>query len=682
MAWIKIPEGSTEMQLPNGEWVKIPEGSTEMEIPDKTLSQWKDGKAEDDTDTIKTASDTKLIDYETSESKDPIDKEYDSKLNILSRQMESIEDPEIMDRYNIAVSKLEQEREEKKYKKEKREKDRLKSIEEGKKIPSSGSPLDRTLDVVSRIDTGLGGFQGSARMNLFAPLAEYMGMENEAKSLREEGGEQIETAKRVEEKFKETYGEDKWNVAQALGEYAPDAVMSFLMGAKNIPQAIGEAGVTYARTGDVETAIGAGVASFFGGKIADKLFEVGVKGVKTSFGKEIDNLPVDERDNMNKALDALDELGIDSLDEQARKDVLKDIDFTKGSEEITSKVKSELVKLKDEYKSKVDDAYSQAKKTAKESGTSKIKISDLKKMLSENDILIAGKNKKALKNISDYFKDFKDETSAEGIEVLLSNLKTAQRESKSGTIVYGKAIEYLQKKQSELVGDIYKEPRELSKQYNRIFEGRIKGEGADGGKAIKEVLEDDIVFNIGSSILKNGIDPDIARDLKRINLSETAKKDMVKDVLTKGLDIEDLSSKDNIKKILSRWNQSDKNGLKELLGSGYKPMEERMKALEVIQNTLETSPVKEGLGKNIINFITNASLVKVSPLYAYKGMAYEGREIATKMAFRKQQKVIRERIKEIPDQGVRNKLLKAFNSSMIGFTSADLDKMFKEEQED
>jgi hypothetical protein len=622
--------------------------------------------------------------------KDTIDQEYDSKLNILSRQMENIEDPDIMDRYNIAISKLEQEREEKKYKKEKMEKDRLKSIEEGKKIPSSGSPLDRTLDmaidgtldVASRVDAGLGGFQGSARINLFAPLAEYMGMENEAKSLREEGGEQIETAKRVEKKFKETYGEDKWNVAQALGEYAPDAVMSFLMGAKNIPQAIGEAGITYARTGDVKTAIGAGVASFFGGKIADKLFEVGVKGVKTSFGKEIDNLPVDERDNMNKALDALDELGIDSLDEQARKDVLKDIDFAKGSEEITSKVKDELINLKDEYKGKVDDAYIQAKKVAKESGTSKIKISDLKKMLSENDILIAGKNKKALKNISDYFKDFKDETSADGIEVLLSNLKAAQRESKSGTIVYGKAIEYLQKKQSELVGDIYKEPRELSRQYNRIFEGKIKGEGASGGKAIKEVLEDDIVFNIGSSILKNGINPDIARDLKRINLSETAKKDMVKDVLTKGLDTEDLANKDNVKKILSRWNQSDKNGLKELLGSGYKPMEERMKALEVIQNTLETSPVKEGLGKNIINFITNASLVKISPVYAYKGMAYEGREIATKMAFRKQQKVIRERIKEIPDQGVRNKLLKAFNSSMIGFTSAELDKMFKEEQED
>ena len=36
MAWIKIPENKTEMQI-GGNWVKIPSGMKEVEIPDNLL---------------------------------------------------------------------------------------------------------------------------------------------------------------------------------------------------------------------------------------------------------------------------------------------------------------------------------------------------------------------------------------------------------------------------------------------------------------------------------------------------------------------------------------------------------------------------------------------------------------------------------------------------------------------
>ena len=599
------------------------------------------------------------------------------------------ENPDMSEYYQKAYDNIDESLENKKVEIKQRE---LKKITLDKQIADASEkrePLEdrvvsSTKDISSRIDTGLGTAQGQARVNMLSPLAEFLGMEETAKELKIEGETQIEAGKKIEEEYKKKYGEDRWNIAQSVGEYAPDAVMSVLMGAKNIPSAIGESAVTYARTGDIKTSAVAGVTSLIGNKIINDLFDVGTKAVKTKFGKEIAELTVDEQKNVNKAFDALDDMNITSLDAEAREKVIAKLDLTKSTEDISSAVKKELKGIaKTEY-SKVKDAYDVADDIASKSGRKTLNLLEIRNIAKDNKIIIDKKQSKAIKSV---FELVDNEANGLEMESVLKKLKELNRAKKhktgSNDPVYNIAIDYVQGMQDEVLDGAYDEARNLSRIYNTKFKGVIEGEGSDLGREITEASVKDVRFNLGSRLLGDKIDPELAKDIKNLNLSTNAKEDLVKDVLTRGLDKDEIATKDSVNTIITNWNKSDKNGLKQLLGKKYNTVDREMKALEVIQNTLDESPEDLSIKKNVINFLANASMVKISPVYAGKGIIYEGRNIATKVAFKKQKDVIKKRILEIPDSKVRDKIARAFYQATIGFTSSELDKMFKDtNQED
>ena len=239
----------------------------------------------------------------------------------------------------------------------KNEQARLDKIEEAKKVEQDKKAEEEGITATSRLGVGLGEFQGQLLVNVLAPMASAIGMEDAAKEMTDAGRVPIETGKAVEKKFKEIYGDDAWNVAQTIGNLAPEAINAVLGIGKNAFQATVGGGLEYARTGSVYEAGKTGLIDFFGGKIADRIFKT---GNLSKFGDDIQNLPPDKRDSVNSAIDAMEEAGIDKIDEEARRKILSKIDFSKPSAEVSENLIAEIKVLRDNAYSRVKDAYSTA----------------------------------------------------------------------------------------------------------------------------------------------------------------------------------------------------------------------------------------------------------------------------------------------------------------------------------
>ena len=149
----------------------------------------------------------------------------------------------------------------------KNEQARLDKIEEAKKVEQDKKAEEEGITATSRLGVGLGEFQGQLLVNVLAPMASAIGMEDAAKEMTDAGRVPIETGKAVEKKFKEIYGDDAWNVAQTIGNLAPEAINAVLGIGKNAFQATVGGGLEYARTGSVYEAGKTGLIDFFGGKI-------------------------------------------------------------------------------------------------------------------------------------------------------------------------------------------------------------------------------------------------------------------------------------------------------------------------------------------------------------------------------------------------------------------------------
>ena len=550
----------------------------------------------------------------------------------------------------LLLNKNEQERIDKLYDADTRDKD-IKAKEEGVTAPS-------------RLNVGLGEFQGQMRVNVLAPIAEAVGMEDSAKEMREKGEVQIETGKSVEKKFKDIYGDDAWNVAQSIGNLTPEIANAVLSIGKNTFQATVGAGLEYSRTGSALEAGKTGIVDLFGGALADRIFKL---GKLSKFGEDINKLPPDKRDFANEAITAMENAGIDKLDEQARKEILGKIDFSKPSSEVSENLVKEISDLKDKALGGVNAAYDLANEAVDKSV--KKKISSFEKSDPLFDGMIFGKDEKsAIKDINKYILQQSrsgnlDATEIEAITRSLSGY------SGGGKEIAKRITKRLREEQEDMLPDgkknVYNTARKLFKDYGTRFTSRIQGEGGEVGKSVEDIITTNQAYEVASDILTSGMNPNRAKALKDIGLSESSRVDAVKDVLIKGLDEKNLAENDGISTIVNRYKSSNKNAVRELLGDGYKKFDSNMKALEMINNTLKDSPVDEGIKQNVINFVTNASMVKVSPLYGYKGMAYEGREIASKVAFRKSGTELKSRVnKFVKSKTVANKIIKAINMTM------------------
>lgn len=656
-----------------------------------------------------------MADMETTEAETP---KEDNKFDLINKKYKSsIEaiDNAIINLDSLNVDDSTKDLLLKKYEQAKitAEEDKINKIREENKYQQDlfKNKSSKVPSVGERALAGAVGSIGGISKNVLAPMAELVGLDNVASFYRDMGDISQDDAKRVEDEFKKQYGEDTWNVAQTFGEAVPDLVVSYINSARKIPQAIGEASVTYAKTGDVKQAAVVGVSTLAGSAIIDKVFSLGAKQVATKFGKDIEKLPIDERRNVEAGLKALDESNIDSLDEQARREIINKLDLTKSTEEIGAKVRAELNSLKDKADKAQKQEYKIADEIAKQTEKAKISSDFIKELKSQSKNtdkentairqvkLILGLNKKKGKkgsgDVSDLEKLFeggdlsksKSKANEKGynafeLEGKLITLKQLQRSPKaeSGKHIYTKAIEKLQSLQDDVGEGIYDKARQMNKEYKAKFQGSIPDEGVVAGSKIAKVIDEKTKRNLGKKILTKSVDSETSKDLVNINLSQASRNDLAKDILSDGLDKDILDTRSNVNKIVSNWNNADQGALKTLLGkTQFDKMNQDMKALELIQNTMDLAD--DQLGKNIINFASNAMLAKISPVYAAKGVIYEGRQIATKIAFKKQREAIQKRIKDIPDRTTRNRISKAFNNAMMSIAGSKLFEAFEEEED-
>jgi hypothetical protein len=484
--------------------------------------------------------------------------------------------------------------------------------------------------------------------------------------MREKGEVQIDTGKAVEKKFKEIYGDEAWNIAQSVGNLTPEIATAVLAAGRNITQATVGTGLEYARTGNPWEAGKTGIIDLFGGAIADRIFKL---GKLSKFGEDINNLPPDKRDFANDAIDAMERAGIDKIDEQGRIKILSKIDFSKPSSEVSENLIKEMGDLKDEALAGVEEAYNLANKAVDK--TIKIQIPTFGRNNSLfDDMILDEKAELAIKDINKkiFEKSRSGNLDATQIEALTRSIDGYSTKG-GGVKIKGIIKAELRKMQEGILPDgqkgVYSKAREKFIEYGTVYTSRIQGKGGELGKSIEDILKEDTTYRIASKILKDGIDSNRAKALNDMGLSKVNKADALKDVLTRKLDNENLADYDGLPTIIGRYKGADKDGVKELLGDGYKKFDGMMKALEMIDNTLKEAPIDEALAKNIWNFVSNAAMVQVSPLYGYKGMVYEGKEIGSKIMFRKAAIELKSRVnKYAKSKAVANKLTKAINMSI------------------
>ena len=627
---------------------------------------------------------------------DIINSEYNSAIKIIENKKANIdklnldEDTKkiVLNSYDLGLqkakeAKIDKLRKEEEYLIKKQEQDNKKLEEDKKKELQSNEELD----VLNRVDVGLGEVQGGLRINVLAPAAEMLGMNETAEQIKAEGQVQVDKAKEIEQKFIEAYGQDSWNIAQNIGSFTPEAIAGAVTSAKRIPQALAESGITYAKTGDVQQAGRAGLISLVGGKIADEVFKFGTKKVKTAFQKEIDKLPLEKKEITEKVFDVLDKEGINKLDEEGRAELISKIDFTKDKTEASKQVVKELNSLKKSAEKKVKDVYDVANKKAsaitginiskddvlniakKETGKLRYKSKDELKAYREVKSILGLKKKSAKSN------DF----TAEEIEKLISSLKKEQRNPNvgSGSMVYGDYIGYLNDIQKSRGGEnIYKEARALSKEFNTKFTSRIDGEGY--GSKISEVLIKNEDYNVAEKLLASKFDPNIAKELNNIGLSDKAKKLMLKDHLTQGLDMDELSKTSSIDFVLDRYSKLDKNAVKLMLGKDYKKFSGQIEALNVINNTVkENNKVSQGIKSDIRNLVASVLVAKASPVFATKGILMSGTTIIDKTILKKTRSKILARKEEILDNNAKRRFVNSVNALFAGIAA----EATKEEEE-
>lgn len=541
--------------------------------------------------------------------------------------------------------------------------------------------IDKEISLLSRAEQvgkdimsagkGMVGQLGSLGAAIPANIAEAVGMN--ADEIRKSQKYWQDLTQEARDELTTTYGDSELAKSMLFATanpmtYSGQSILSMIgIGgaekAMDIASSGDRSGATISDAGDV-----AGSAALAGaaGKVIDYIAPSASKEVRTSFGKSIDKLPKEQSTALEEVFKTMEGLKIDNFTEQGRKELVGMIDFTKPREEVSRQVVDALASLRDKAKSNVDSLYAEANTLAKL--TDKVELQPLMKdVYSKADGSTA--HTKAVRNVANIMKNMPEGNAAD-IESVLKSLKTLQRSpsAEGGKYIYGQAIETLENKQRELGGDaIYAGAREASKRFKTQFEGKIKGEGGQTGKTISQAITDKQSYNIASDILSGKIDADKAKDLVDIGLDEASRLDMVKDIMTQGLDKDDILKKGSIDEVVNRFSKFDADGLKKMLGDNYKPFKQKMEALNVINNTIKNNEnLHDGIKGELKNIVASVLVYKASPVFGTKGILLSGSSIVEKKLLKENANKLMARSKVIKDKKTRNAFAKAVSLIVSG----------------
>lgn len=604
-------------------------------------------------------------------TKTQIDKMYDMNSQAIDKIAE--ENPEM--KFIAESKKAENELKRKEaYTKAYTEQKKLEKLDEAKTTGEleSVSPTQRATKAAQNVSMQVAN-------NLVAPILNKVGGTELAASIEAEAKIAQESLAKIEATYKSIYGEDAMNIAGGVAEAVPNLAGGAIARGKTLVEAPIEAGIEYAKTGDVKQAALAGLIDAGLGKVADVLLPQEAKKV---FSKDIEDLPYDTKIKVKDSLEAAYDAGVQRLDAEGRNKILSSIDFTKSSKEVSAEIRDRLSMLKEAKKLEVDTAYETAHTAAKQTADVPVQLSEINKMIMDKNILKDKNVGKAINDIKGVINAARKSTgktdlNAYDMEGILSTLKANQRSADGrGAAAYGEAIDYFTTKQKSLVGDLYEQPRAMSKEFNTRFKGTIDAKGVDTGKIVSTSLEKEKTYGEARNLVGETFDANKVDDLLDYKIPENVRVDMVKDVLVGDTPLDEIDTEDAVIGIVSRWKNADKTGLKNMLGKDYNKVAKQIGALDLIQNTMSIAQADKKVLKSVADFALNASMLKISPLFAYKGMVHEGKNIATAIAFKKRATELKTSLKYVKDRKVANSILRGLN---VVLASTAAEKAFDKE---
>lgn len=471
---------------------------------------------------------------------------------------------------------------------------------------------------------------------------------------------------------------EKTNIAGKIGEATPDIAAAYLT--KNmsaLPQAVAEGTLSYSKTGDIKEATKDAILSYAVNKTATDLIPNVTKLVKTKFGKDIDKLSLDEQKSLNTALDAMDNAGIDKMDEKARATILNEIDFTRPTEEVSKDVLSSIKDARKNARQYKDDLYTEAYNIGDTTPTDNI-LGSIKQLLVDN----RGKAITAKSLTSDQSDTYKDiytilnrrkSGNASDFEVTLRELKDLKSSDDPTFFMVKKVVDDLEAKQKNLLSQVNKEnaftdARQADMDYKTMFYGKgNERQGTTSGKAIASVMEAQDKYNVSSQLLSQKIDPNIAEGLVQ-HIPEQTRRDMVMDVLSKGIDKEALDSPEGVKVLMTNYSKADPDGLKILLGeTRADELKKNMMALGVIQEAITTSgKFNNSISKDVLNLASAAAAAKVSPYASVHVAINSAKNIASKGLLKNKKLELIKRVQEETTGDTKRTLLRGLSMIPIG----------------
>jgi len=487
--------------------------------------------------------------------------------------------------------------------------------------------------------------------------------------------------------------DEKYNIAQTVGEYAPEIAIQFTPAGKlkNVGQGITEGVLEYGRTGDIGKALTSGGLTAVGGKLFEKAMNPITKLVKTKYGKQIDKLTPEHKLVATRALDEIDSVGGTRLDHETRGKLINKLNLNKDSENVSEETITALEKAKKNKYNQQKELYDKANevgKTTKKADTSDTMSAMKKDRDGRVDAPVDAEQEEIVAKINNFIKqqgvspegkinsslqaNKAGDANAADLEFLIRGLKEQQRADTGNSKWYARAIDNLESKQQKLLGDIgqpdaYKDARKTWQEYHRDFSGKDYGikdkTGLTGGKAVSNQLSTGDKRNITKNLLGGNIDSNLAEQVGK-HFIPTEKHNLIMDHLRDGIDVKDLenmNSTDTAIKLISNFNKANPQGMRLMLGDkGYESLKDTIGALTFTQEAISRlGKEKDGIGRHVLNLAGAAAAAKISPYAATHVAINESRNIVNKLLKDKNELI--KRVKNEATGENRAKLLRALN---------------------
>lgn len=428
-----------------------------------------------------------------------------------------------------------------------------------------------------------------------------------------------------------------------------------------------------------------GATGFVGGVVlggaikgAVKLYSSSKNYSKTTMDKMLEKMSPDQRRATNEVLDVLDKSNIKKMNEQARDTIIKKIDFTKPSDEISIALKHEIDSAKRVSRLKYDTLYKKAVDTGSKSKP--IFTGSIYKSIKKRD---KGKytedENKIMDAIAIKIKNA-NEKNASDVEITLKDIFSIKANpTPSEKRILEHYRDALKSKQEIALGEknkgVFEQARSAWTTHQKQFTGRIDGKEGIGAK-LGKIYTTEQKSDIATDILGLSINSKAVNGLEALNLSPKIKMDIVKNFISKGIEKDRLNTPAGVKAIISNINKIDPETLGKFVGAPQaKRLFSEMRALATVQDIVSKSGnIHDNLMDDLSKFVVSAGLLKVSPVYGTKGMLESAKRIFKDTNILPKDVLIA-RTKTIENKALKNRILSLIHMTGGSKVSAEYMKL-------